>query len=228
MANSYGANYHKAQQGFCVDITCLDSATPVTLPPPIRMTTSTPTYFEHIPGMSDAVTSLVEEMATNVEGIDYQLDAAVGSIPLGRSGQQFRWVMQNHIAQPEPEFHIPSTNGALPFHVIDRWMRMISHPDTGYTTMAGIVGKGTYIRPIEASDVSLDMAVIQCESTGRGRNVLLGSFLVAMQPSSSGPFGMSVNIAENKLQQFRFPMIAYLQQNPNTTAVCAALVDSLK
>ena len=216
------------QYGFGMHLKTIDAITPVVFMPLIVVITHVPTVFRLLPGWPQFLKSLVELNAIAIDGVDIEYNMDTGEAPAGPNGQAIVVPTALKLNRPSPNMRFIELTGNPIWNFFTNWQEICRSSDTGASTLAGIIQPGQYIRPLVLSDWSMDMALIQFDSTMQPENIIDGYFLCGSFPLSAGAAGYQKQLGEQHIQERNVSFAGFLQRNMNTRAAIINIARMLK
>ena len=216
------------QYGFGNHIPDIDAATPLVLMPIVPVVTHVPTMFQYLTDFPETLKALVERHTTRIDGIDLQYTLEDATVPSGADGQELHMPTNARRTAISPSMAMPEVTGNLVWNFFTYWMRLIKDPDTQASSLAGVVPSGTTLSPHVMSMFTMDMLVIQYDTTLQPQNIIDAYFLVSMWPYDAGPAGYTKQLGNSEHPERTIQFHAVIQHNRNTRVIGQNIATTLK
>ena len=216
------------QYGFGNHLKRLDAATPLVMMSAVPIITHIPTVFRLIPDWPQFLKDIIELMTIAIDGIDIEYNIDTGQIPAGANGQQYRVPIKNTLNEISPSFRIPEFIGNCVWSFFTNWMQLMVNPETQASTLAGVIQPTQYIKPLVGSAYSMDMLILQYDTTMQPENLIDAYFIMNMFPTNAGGAGYHKELGENQVLERNIQMTGIIQRNQNTRAVGVNIARLLK
>lgn len=216
------------QYGFGNHIPNIDAATPLVLRPIVPVITHVPTMFQYLTDFPETLKALVERHTTRIDGIDLQYTLEDATVPSGQDGQELHMPTNARRAAISPSMAMPEIAGNLVWNFFTYWMRLIKDPDTQASSLAGVIPTGTTLQPHVMSMFTMDMLVIQYDTTLQPQNIIDAYFIVTMWPYDAGPAGYTKQLGNSEHQERTIQFHGVIQHNRNTRVIGQNIATVLK
>ena len=226
---TYGNIIAGAQLGIGPRLVNIDSVTPLVFPNAIVVVTHTPTMFDNIPHANEILCALLERWAKTVDGISPNMTISELDGFKMQNKQTAKMPGTTGYDDLTPTFTFQEIPGNLIYRFFELWLKMMSHPDTGYSQLSSIF-QGETIPPFIYSYFTTDIMIIQPDITLQPENIIDAYFLCTMWPKSpGGELGVKREVGfdgETKERSVEFNSL--LQRNSNTYRVGQTILDVLQ
>lgn len=214
------------QLGVGAQLPKIDAATPQVFTPAVIIVTHTPSMFQSISNADAILKSLIERHAKSVTGIDFGYTLEGAPVPAGHDGQELNMPTNSKRTPIAPSFVFPEIMGNLVWNFFKFWISMIRHPDTHGSALSAIFNDETF-DPMVFSSFSMDLCVIQFDTTMRPENIVDGFMVTNMWPQETGMFGLQREIGVTQLQDRTIPFFGVMQHNQNTYKAAKSIAEAL-
>lgn len=218
--NAYSANVKLGgQNGFIKHLDLLDASTPLVLRPATVVVASVPTVFKYIPDGPLMFKTVFESFVTNITGIDFSITLDTSPAVNGNDGQPLDAPTDAKRTPISPSIVLPEISGNPFWTIFGNWIKIIRHPDTQASSLAGLIGPNVKLPPHVVSSYACDLLVIQYDSTLQPENIVDGFFITNVFPKTTGNFGLQKEMGTNIRPERTIELTGIMQNNENTKIV---------
>ena len=216
--NAFAANVvDGGQLGVGPILRNLDANTPPVFLPMTPVVMHVPTIFTYIPDGIKIFKALWETQLKNFDGFEPSYQMETEGVNVGRDGQQQMAPVRQTRSQITPSATWDEKIGNIIFNMGRFWFNMTRDVDTQASNMARLF-KGQSVPPVVASMYSMDLLLIQHDSTMDPENIVDAYYLTNMFPTDIGSAGYTANPQESKILERQFSFTAVVQHNNNVVA----------
>lgn len=208
-----GARYNK-----------LDGATPMVFRPTQIVVLQLPSMWDFFPQKQEALRSLIETHAIQVDGIDVSYKLGTTQTPVGHDSQQMEVPTVTTRDQVNPQFTFVEYTGMPVYNLFKDWMFSISDPDTTGSRLTSNFVSSSNIPGWSMSAYSMSILCIQYDPTGIPNRIQDACLICNMFPKDIGSVGFarSLGTADKKDRQVTFSGLVQHNENTRNLAISVA------
>jgi hypothetical protein len=208
-----------------INLAYMDSSSPLVLNPVVPIVIATPGMFKSVHYMQKLLVEYVQTRAKSISGIGLTYSLATEDSQVGHDGQSMTIYTNTTRGGVNPSITSQELPGMPIWQGHRSWMFNINHPDTKLA-FTGIPNGDTLL--FTSANITMTIAFIQYDATGRPDNILEGFVVSNMAPTDIGEMGSERNLGEVRAMERSISYGGFMNHNEGTRNLCYEIALALQ